>query len=159
MIFFHNPNEENGYLSNWFMSEFDCNGVSFACAEQYMMWSKAMLFDDTDIAKQILSTSDCGEIKQLGRQVRGFDEKTWATERCRLVTQGLIEKFRQNSDLREKLLATGDEVLAECAVHDRIWGIGLSMTDANRFDCNKWRGQNLLGYCLMQTRDYLRTEK
>lgn len=159
MIFFHNPNEENGYLSNWFMSDFSYNGVSFVCAEQYMMWSKAMLFDDTDIAKQILSTSDCGEIKQLGRQVRGFDEKTWTAERCHLVTQGLIEKFRQNSDLREKLLATGDEVLAECAVHDRIWGIGLSMTDANRFNCNKWRGQNLLGYCLMQTRDYLRTEK
>lgn len=28
MIFFHNPEEENGYLSNWFMSDFTYNWVS-----------------------------------------------------------------------------------------------------------------------------------
>lgn len=66
-----------------------------------------------------------------------------------------MEKFRQNQSLLQELLATAPHLLAECAVHDRIWGIGLSMTDSDRFSPEKWRGQNLLGYTLMQVRDEL----
>ena len=36
---------------------------------------------------------------------------------------------------------------------DQIWGIGLSMKDENRFDLDKWKGQNLLGYALMMVRE------
>ena len=43
--------------------------------------------------------------------------------------------------------------LGECAVKDQIWGIGLSMKDENRFDLDKWKGQNLLGYALMMVRE------
>ena len=50
---------------------------------------------------------------------------------------------------------TGDAVLAECAVRDQIWGIGLSMGDPNRFERSKWRGNNLLGYALMLVREQL----
>ncbi len=46
-----------------------------------------------------------------------------------VVYEGLIEKFSQNSELCEQLLSTGDAILAECAVKDRIWGIGLAMDD------------------------------
>jgi len=53
-----------------------------------------------------------------------------------------------------KLLAdTNDNILAECAVNDKIWGIGLSMTDPDRFDRKKWNGHNLLGYALMMVRE------
>ena len=38
-------------------------------------------------------------------------------------------------------------------VKDQIWGIGLSMKDENRFDLDKWKGQNLLGYALMMVRE------
>jgi len=55
--------------------------------------------------------------------------------------------------LKSKLKATGDAVLAECAVRDCIWGIGLSMTDSKRLEMEKWRGQNLLGFSLMMVRD------
>ena len=56
-----------------------------------------------------------------------------------------MRKFSQNQDLKEKLKATGDTILAECAVKDCIWGIGLSMKDPDRLDRSKWKGQNLLG--------------
>jgi predicted NAD-dependent protein-ADP-ribosyltransferase YbiA (DUF1768 family) len=46
-------------------------------------------------------------------------------------------------------------VLAECAVRDRIWGIGLSMNDPGRIDKANWKGQNLLGYALMMVRSAL----
>ena len=49
-------------------------------------------------------------------------------------------------------------ILAECAVKDRIWGIGLSMKDENRYDKSKWRGENLLGYTLMMVRERLNLE-
>ena len=42
---------------------------------------------------------------------------------------------------------TGDAVLAECAVRDQIWGIGLSMGDPNRFERSKWRRQQSSGIC------------
>ena len=64
-------------------------------------------------------------------------------------------KFQQNDDLKEKLLATQSDILAECAVQDKIWGIGLSMKDERRFHLNKWQGQNLLGFSLMQVRTVL----
>ena len=61
-----------------------------------------------------------------------------------------------NEDLKEKLLSTGDAILAECALKDTIWGIGISMYDLNRFNISKWLGQNLLGKTLMQVRRDLR---
>ena len=67
-----------------------------------------------------------------------------------------MAKFSQNADLKQLLLNTGDAILAECAVKDLIWGIGLSMKDPNRFDMNKWRGENLLGKVLMKVREILR---
>ena len=45
--------------------------------------------------------------------------------------------------------------MAECAVRDTIWGIGLSMKDPDRLDIDKWKGQNLLGYALMMVRERL----
>lgn len=73
-----------------------------------------------------------------------------------VVYQGLLAKFSQNNILCNKLLQTQNDILAECAVKDRVWGIGLSMKDPERLDLAKWRGQNLLGYTLMMVREELR---
>ena len=64
-----------------------------------------------------------------------------------------MAKFSQNPELKEQLQETGNAILAECAVRDCIWGIGLSMHDPERLDLNCWKGQNLLGYTLMMVRD------
>ena len=37
IICFHNPDEENGYLSNWFHSDFSIDEIEFSSMEQYMM--------------------------------------------------------------------------------------------------------------------------
>lgn len=155
MYFFHNPDEENGYLSNWYPCDFVHKGIKFSSSEQAMMWEKAKLFSDEQTADNILSVSDCGRIKALGREVRNFDEKTWGINRERIMYEILLDKFKCNDKLARKLKDTGDEVLAECAVMDRIWGIGLSMKDPDRFDQSKWRGRNLLGYSLMRVRESL----
>lgn len=153
MICFHNPDEENGYLSNWSLTEFTVDGITFSSMEQYMMYKKAVLFKDQTTAEKILQTDDVAEIKALGRTVQNFDDKVWTKEREGIVYRGVSEKFRQNPELAEKLEKTGKEIIAECAVKDRIWGIGLSMKDEDRFCTDKWKGQNLLGQILMRVRD------
>lgn len=149
---FHNPEEENGYLSNWHRSEFTVDGMSFSSMEQFMMYRKATCFGDTKSAQQIMKTDDVAEIKALGKRVSGYDDHLWNGVRQLIVYEGLIAKFTQNEDLKAKLKSTGDSVIAECAVKDTIWGIGMSMKDSDRYDRTKWKGENLLGYTLMMVR-------
>ena len=155
IICFHNPDEVNGFLSNWYLSEFNMEQMKFSSMEQYMMYKKAQLFQDWEIAEKILSTNQVGNIKMLGRSVKNYEDIMWNGVRQIIVYEGLLAKFEQNQTLLDKLLATGDAVLAECAVKDCIWGIGLSMKDERRFLVEEWKGQNLLGYTLMRVRDKL----
>ncbi len=158
VVCFHNPDGENGYLSNWYLSDFEIEGIRFTSMEQYMMYQKAVTFYDADSANKILSDSNVGKIKALGRQVRNYDDVVWNGIRQIVIYKGLLEKFRQNADLKEKLLATNVDILAECAVSDKIWGCGISMRDGRRFNMAEWEGQNLLGFTLMQVRETLRQE-
>lgn len=155
VICFHNPDEANGYLSNWYLSKFEAEGIRYSSMEQYMMYQKATLFHDAETAEQILNTDNVGKIKALGRSVKNYDDVIWNGMRQLIVFQGLYAKFSQNDDLKQMLLKTGDVLLAECAVQDQIWGIGLSMKDDKRMDIREWRGQNLLGFALMQVRRML----
>lgn len=158
VVCFHNPNEENGYLSNWYLSQFCVDGIIFFSMEQYMMYQKAVCFQDAAIAAQILETDDVAKIKALGRLVSNYDDHHWNGVRQIVVYEGLYAKFSKNEALKAQLLATGDALLAECAVKDRIWGVGLSMHDPDRLNRAKWNGQNLLGYALMMVREKLRKE-
>ena len=155
IVCFHNPNEENGYLSNWYPSKFTVNDVDFSSMEQYMMYKKAVCFGDKDMANKILATDDVAEIKAFGRLVANYNESYWNGVRQIVVFEGLTAKFSQNEGLKAKLKATDNSILAECAVKDRIWGIGLSMNDQDRLKIDKWKGQNLLGYALMMVRERL----
>ncbi|MDY2856834.1 MAG: NADAR family protein [Oscillospiraceae bacterium] len=155
IICFHNPDEENGYLSNWYPVKFTVDSVAFSSMEQFMMYKKAVYFGDYNIAKRILASNDVAYIKELGRLVSNYNESYWNGIRQIVVFEGLLAKFSQNESLKKQLKATNGSILAECAVKDRIWGIGLSMNDPNRLDINRWKGQNLLGYTLMMVRERL----
>ena len=156
VIGFHNPDESYGFLSNWYLSDFTVDGIKFSSMEQYMMYQKAVVFKDKDIASQILKTNDVARIKDFGRQVSNYNDTVWNGMRQIVIYKGLLEKFRQNEKLKKALLDTGDDILAECAVSDKIWGIGLSMKDSNKNDIKRWKGQNLLGFALMLVRNELR---
>ena len=77
MICFHNPEEQNGYLSNWYRSAFTVDEITFSSMEQYMMYEKALLFQDQGAVEKILQTDNVADIKALGRSVQHFDDKIW----------------------------------------------------------------------------------
>lgn len=159
VIGFRFPDEKYGFLSNWYLSDFEVDGIEYSSLEQYMMYQKAKHFRDEEMMNRILEIDDPHEIKALGRKVSDFNSSHWNGVRQIVVYEGLLAKFSQNDDLREKLLATGDDILAECSIRDRIWGIGLALDDDDRLDVSKWTGQNLLGYALMMVRQELKAKR
>ena len=50
IICFHNPDEDNGYLSNWYPSPFTVDDIAFSSMEQFMMYRKAICFGDEAVA-------------------------------------------------------------------------------------------------------------
>eukprot|EP00948_MAST-09A_sp_MAST-9A-sp1_P002451 g2451.t1 len=172
------------YLSNWSTTPdtgfIGCNGLKFENSEQFMMFSKAMLFNDTYYAGAVLfEGKDPARAQALGRLVRGFDNQKWQKYARRLVAQGQYFKFSQNDKLRDLLLASGNRPLYEAAPTDKIWGIGLDREEAEKH-IEHWRktrhlqsapgttnsgnsapefpGLNWCGHCLMAVRRRLRRQ-
>lgn len=138
--------------SNWHPAPFEYKGVRFNCVEQFMMYSKAMLFGDAEAAQKILSSNAPKTQKALGRAVRGFDAGIWEANRMGIVITGCREKFRQNQTMLDALLASGNRQFVEASPYDRIWGIGLGENNAAAEQPELWKGKNLLGKALDATR-------
>jgi len=146
-------------LSNWHKCKFEVDGRQFTSSEQYMMYAKAMIFNDIVTAQKILATNDPKKQKALGREVKNFNEGIWDQYKAQIVLEGILEKFTQNVDLQEILLATGDLEIVEASPYDRIWGIGLAADHPDATNPKKWQGQNLLGLILKDVREFLKAEK
>lgn len=144
------------FLSQWWMGEFWSVAHSYCCMEQYMMEQKAELFGDEEICQQILACQEPRQLQALGRKVRNFDQALWDQAKYSIVLNGNWCKFSQCRALRDFLLSTGDRILVEVSLCDAIWGIRLSADSPDAQDPLKWRGQNLLGFALMEVRDELR---
>ncbi len=144
-------------FSQWYPAPFIVGGINYKTSEHWMMAQKAQLFGATEIFNKILAAEKPGEVKELGRQIESFDEKIWNEKKYEIVKQGSIHKFEQNKKLGEYLLNTTDRVLVEASPVDTVWGIGLSQNSRNIENPNTWRGQNLLGFALMEARDALQS--
>lgn len=145
-----------GPFSQWHASEFVIDGQKFVTAEQYMMYSKAMLFNDVEVANAIMRTNNPMEQKALGRKVRNFDADKWNAVARDIVYKGNMAKFSQNEDLRQALLDTEGTELVEAAWYDPVWGIGLREDDPLAWDKKNWRGTNWLGETLTRVREDLK---
>ncbi len=155
-VFFHLPEEPDGYLSNWYPATFALDGITFTSTEQYIMYRKCQIFGDSVSAASILATNDPAQHQAIGRNAADFNGIIWDGMKQIIAFQGLMAKFSQNEDLKKQLLETGDAYLVECAYKDTIWACGIRLNEDDRFDINKWRGQNILGFTLMEVREALR---
>lgn len=151
-----NGDINNSCMCQWWHAPFSEERVTFSSCEQYMMFYKARVFKDEEAARKILKAKDPKAIKDLGRAVKNFNEAKWGEVKYAIVMRGNYLKFSQNAKLKQFLLGTGDKVLVEASPFDRVWGIGLAEEDLLVTYPRKWKGQNLLGFALMEVRDMLK---
>ena len=145
-------------LSNWYHAPFEVEGICYPTTEHFMMAEKARLFGDEENLKEILNAGEPGKAKALGRMVSGFSDEIWNEHRFAIVVRGNLAKFAQNKELGTLLLRTGTKVLVEASPQDRIWGIGMGANNPEACQPHHWRGENLLGFALMEVREKLQSE-
>ncbi|XP_052777450.1 uncharacterized protein LOC128214820 isoform X2 [Mya arenaria] len=133
----------------------DSEGRQYNCMEQYMHFHKAVTFKDGKMQKAIMEISDPKTQKKCGRQVTNFDQKVWGRESMRIVKEGSKLKYNQNPAMKMILYKTRPKQLVEASPRDRLWGVGMGQNNPNIHDPKCWRGKNLLGIVLTETRDEL----
>jgi hypothetical protein len=130
-------------FSNFYLAEFELDGMKWACSEQAFMYFKS---DDKEYQKKVRKTTDPYEVKRLGRTA---DLKSnWDSIKYEIMTRVLEAKFRQNPRLRDLLLLTGERPIHENC-KDPWWGGGPNFPG----------GRDLLGKALMRVRAKLRAEE
>jgi ribA/ribD-fused uncharacterized protein len=162
LLFFwgHQPSADGfitkSCLSQWWAAPFDVDKVIYPTAEHWMMAGKAKLFSDHEALKAILACDTPAKAKKQGRLVRNFDPTIWDQHKFEIVVNGNYHKFNQHAALKDFLLSTDDQVLVEASPFDKIWGIGMRSSTPGASNPALWRGENLLGFALMEVRDKIR---
>lgn len=152
-VFFYGEKRANGAFSNFSPHPIvDHAGRRFPTGEHYFHYRKALLFGDHVTALQILYADTPLAAKKLGAKVVGFDQVTWDANREVIMFDTVALKARQHPEVRDLLLGTGDNIIAEAAPLDRIWGIGVGAIRAAEMAPDTWPGLNLLGAAWMKVR-------
>lgn len=157
----HQPSRDGSIIktcmSQWWNSPFMEDNIIYKTAEHYMMAQKAKLFNDSEVFDRIISKESPKDVKDLGRQIKNFDTDSWNANKYHIVKQGNYLKFSQNENLKHFLIQTKNKILVEASPVDAIWGIGLVEESPKAKNPIEWRGENLLGFALMEVRVELNT--
>ena len=143
---------EHSPYSNFHYSPFVLNNTKYANAEQWIQHQKCLLFNNNDTANKILETDNPYEIKQLSRNITGFDKDTWRSKGYNICYKGVEAKFKQNESLFSMLKSTSSKRLIE-ATTDRLWGTGVAFRDANVLTEDKWYNLGWLSEMLQTIRE------
>lgn len=139
---------EYAFLSNFYESPFEVDGITYPTVEHFF---QAMKSKNVEGRKKIAAAPTPGKAKRLGRTIEL--RKDWEEIKDTVMWNGLRHKF-QIPELREKLLATGNEELIEGNFyHDNIWGNCLCA------ECQNKPGRNMLGMLLMKVREEILYEE
>lgn len=130
------------FLSNFYPSTFEWHGRVYPTVEHFFQAAKA---ETQEGYEMVMREPGPGGAKHAGRNVKLRAD--WEQIKDKVMYTALKEKFKQNPELKEKLLATGDEKLVEGNTWgDRYWGV-----------CGG-TGKNHLGKLLMILRDELKEQ-
>ena len=141
-IYFYSTVDEYGDFSNFSLHGFVIAGVYWKTVEHYF---QAMKFEGTVYQQQVQEAYTAKQAAELGRR-RDFPLRDdWDGIKDSVMLRGVRAKFQTHKDLRDLLLATGDQEIVENARGDYYWGCGADGS-----------GLNKLGKILMQVRDELR---
>ena len=131
------------FLSNFYPSKIMFHNRLYPTVEHAFQASKT---DDYNEQEAIRLVPDARAAKKYGRKVTL--RANWDGIRVAFMKAIVLEKFKQNPDLLEKLLDTGDAVLEEGNYwQDKFWGVF------------NGQGDNNLGKVLMEVREELKPQK
>ena len=142
------------YLSNLNRVNFTYEELSFTSVEQAYVYMKAMICGTLAFLSCIRSVHDPFRIKSFARKITATKE--WEEQRDQILYEIAKEKFRQNPEYRDALLATGNFPLYE-ATRDSYYACGLPLSLAQDID-KDCPGKNIFGQILVQIRTELRLE-
>jgi len=136
--------EEYAFLGNNYPAPVVCEGIAYPSAEAAFQASKT---DDIATRKQFARFSP-EKVRQKGNMLT--PRPGWEDEKDDIMHEIVRQKFLQNPELRERLLATGSRRLIDGGKgkKDTYWGVN-TIT---------WEGENRLGLILMELREKLKKE-
>ena len=85
-------------LSQWGMARVEIEGLTYSCAEQFMMAEKARMFHDKEMLSLILGAKHPKAMKAYGRSVRNFNQEIWENSCYDIVKKASMAKFSQNRE-------------------------------------------------------------
>ena len=142
-------------FSHLYKANFTIDDTPYNSVEQKLQYEKAMMAHDMQSAETIMNTSDTWKIKQIGDRVKVTKE--YIDNRLHIARVGNEAKFRDNPDLMEVLLDTGELILIEGA-NSSFWAGGESF-DSEAYDNEDAHGKNHQGEMLMNLRTNERTRR
>jgi ribA/ribD-fused uncharacterized protein len=140
-IYFFNPDDEYGFLSNYSNHGFEMEGRYWQTVEHYY---QARKFTDETIRQEISQAKTPDKAKRLARKFMDHINDNWDKIKDEVMLKAVLKKFEIHEDLRKLLISTGDEELVENSKSDFYWGHAWNGT-----------GQNKLGKILMEVRERL----
>jgi ribA/ribD-fused uncharacterized protein len=136
--------DEYDFLSNLFEEEVIHNGIKYPSAEHAF---QAMKTSDVNEQSKIIEASSPSKAKLLGRKLTIKDN--WEKIQEKEMYEVCLSKFKNNENLKKKLLDTGNLTLVNGnSGGDNYWGMYI---DKDIMD-----GDNKLGRILMQVREELK---
>ena len=127
------------FLSNFYETPVTWNGLTYLNNEA--AFQSAKTFSD----RECFTNLDPSSAKKLGRKVQLRSD--WENVKDDVMYEICKAKFSQNTELKKRLLSTGNEHLEEGNTWgDKIWGTVNGI------------GENRLGKILMRIREELRNE-
>jgi N-glycosidase YbiA len=142
-IQFSSKSVEFGWLSNFSPDAFTLDGVRWPSVEHYY---QAQKFAGTQVADRIRRADTPLKARKAGQDRSLVPRSDWDEVKEDVMRHALQAKFAQNRRVRDRLVATGDEVLIHESGSDLWWGQNPDGAGANR-----------LGVIIMEIRAALRS--
>ena len=144
-IRFYKELGEYGYLATYSNYGFFKDGVFWKTSEHYY---QAQKFMDSDTKIRIQNAETPKIASTIGRDRNLNLRSDWEEVKQDVMFDAVYYKFKQNKDILQKLLNTGDAKIIEATVKENYWGCGPNND-----------GQNNYGKILVKVRETLRTEQ
>src|SRR4051794_6956827 len=128
-IRFFSQSETHREFSNFAPFPVELDGQSWPTSEHYY---QAQKFADPELQAKIRNAAKPIIAKSIADAHRNKVRPDWDVVKDAVMERVVRRKFALHMELRELLLATGDEEIAEAAPHDTYWGVGRDGTGLNK---------------------------